>query len=409
MVPKDAKRDCRRNYTLASAYIKATRRGKGDGRFRCARFCEKLERRLRFVSREPAIVVRVKVPIEHLGVEAAEQFDGEDLASLCEHAEARVVGRASHNRGKCGLPLRSHKRTTPGPKSQRDSHATRSPEWSGLSSACAANSSGMASLACLASCCWWPSFANSFSNPAMTCRPSAAAVGITWEAVAGHHRERQRVELGSHGKGWRQNSGRWRSVRVTRASSNVRLKSELVSSCLKRWRTRPGGMLRLAGWISVAAEAMGRSGAGAVSIERDAKDGREVYGCDDMASPGHQLMMVQVPAGMSGGQTLQVQTPAGLMSVQIPPGLTAGQSFQMKVPLPPQQTQPAIAQPVHAQPQRTSYQQPQPSIYQPSHQQPQYRQPTPPQYRPQQTVVHHHHQPPPPQVVHVGGARAERP
>ena len=126
-MPKDAKRDCRRNYTLASAYIKATRRGKGDGRFRCARFCEKLERRLRFVSREPAIVVRVKVPIEHLGVEAAEQFDGEDLASLCEHAEARVVGRASHNRGKCGLPLRSHKRTTPGPKSQRDSHATRGP------------------------------------------------------------------------------------------------------------------------------------------------------------------------------------------------------------------------------------------------------------------------------------------
>ena len=41
------------------------------------------------------------------------------------------------------------------------------------------------------------------------------------------------------------------------------------------------------------------------------KDGREVYGGDDMASPGHQLMMVQVPAGMSGGQTLQVQTPAG--------------------------------------------------------------------------------------------------
>ena len=66
-------------------------------------------------------------------------------------------------------------------------------------------------------------------------------------------------------------------------------------------------------------------------------------------------MMVQVPAGMSGGQTLQVQTPAGLMSVQIPPGLTAGQSFQMKVPLPPQQTQPAIAQPVHAQPQPTAH------------------------------------------------------
>ena len=48
-------------------------------------------------------------------------------------------------------------------------------------------------------------------------------------------------------------------------------------------------------------------------------------------APAPQLMMVQVPAGLSGGQSLQVQTPAGLMTVQIPPGLTAGQSFQMQV------------------------------------------------------------------------------
>ena len=49
------------------------------------------------------------------------------------------------------------------------------------------------------------------------------------------------------------------------------------------------------------------------------------------AAPGYQLMMVQVPAGLAGGQSLQVQTPAGLMTVQIPPGLTAGQSSQMQV------------------------------------------------------------------------------
>lgn len=65
-----------------------------------------------------------------------------------------------------------------------------------------------------------------------------------------------------------------------------------------------------------------------------------------MIAPGTQTMMVQVPAGLSGGQSLQVQTPAGLMDVQIPPGLTAGQSFQMQVPVQP--TQPA--QPVAPMP-----------------------------------------------------------
>ena len=61
-----------------------------------------------------------------------------------------------------------------------------------------------------------------------------------------------------------------------------------------------------------------------------------------MIAPGTQTMMVQVPAGLSGGQSLQVQTPAGLMAVQIPPGLTAGQSFQMQVPAQP--TQPPTAE-----------------------------------------------------------------
>ena len=66
-----------------------------------------------------------------------------------------------------------------------------------------------------------------------------------------------------------------------------------------------------------------------------------------MIAPGTQTMMVQVPAGLSGGQSLQVQTPAGLMAVQIPPGLTAGQSFQMQVPAQPTQpAQPVIVQPV---------------------------------------------------------------
>ena len=62
-------------------------------------------------------------------------------------------------------------------------------------------------------------------------------------------------------------------------------------------------------------------------------------GPQTMSAPGPQTMMVQVPVGFSGGQSLQVQTPAGLMAVQIPPGLTAGQSFQMQVAAQP--TQPA--------------------------------------------------------------------
>ena len=66
-------------------------------------------------------------------------------------------------------------------------------------------------------------------------------------------------------------------------------------------------------------------------------------------APGAQMMMVEVPAGLSGGQMVQLQTPAGPMAVQIPPGLTAGQSFQVQLPAAP--TQPAqpvvvVGQPV---------------------------------------------------------------
>ena len=60
-------------------------------------------------------------------------------------------------------------------------------------------------------------------------------------------------------------------------------------------------------------------------------------------APGDQLMAVQVPDGLTGGQSLQVQTPTGLMAVQIPPGLTAGQSFQIQLPMAPPVAQPVMA------------------------------------------------------------------
>ena len=74
-------------------------------------------------------------------------------------------------------------------------------------------------------------------------------------------------------------------------------------------------------------------------------------GPQTMSAPGPLTMMVQVPVGFSGGQSLQVQTPAGLMAVQIPPGLTAGQSFQMQVPVQPTQpAQPVAPMPVAPMP-----------------------------------------------------------
>ena len=57
-----------------------------------------------------------------------------------------------------------------------------------------------------------------------------------------------------------------------------------------------------------------------------------------------QKMQVTVPAGMSGGQRLQVETPSGKMEVAIPQGLQAGQTFQFL--LPAGQTPTAVAVPV---------------------------------------------------------------
>ena len=45
-----------------------------------------------------------------------------------------------------------------------------------------------------------------------------------------------------------------------------------------------------------------------------------------------------------------LQLGLGLMAVQIPQGLTAGQSFQIEVPPPPQAAQPVMAQAVIGQP-----------------------------------------------------------
>jgi len=124
------------------------------------------------------------------------------------------------------------------------------------------------------------------------------------------------------------------------------------------------------------------------------------------AQPAMQKMRVTVPAGVSGGQLLHLQTPSGLMQVTVPPGLTAGQQFDVMVPnaAPPTATATATAvaqQPQYAQPQQPQYAAPQPQ-YAP--QQPQYapQQQYPPQYAPpppQQQVVYHHHQAPQPQVV----------
>lgn len=45
-----------------------------------------------------------------------------------------------------------------------------------------------------------------------------------------------------------------------------------------------------------------------------------------------QKMQATVPAGMSGGQSLQVETPSGKMEVVIPQGLQVGQTFQFLLP-----------------------------------------------------------------------------
>ena len=94
--------------------------------------------------------------------------------------------------------------------------------------------------------------------------------------------------------------------------------------------------------------------------ERASREALSLHGIVPPADGGAvpPLMTVQVPEGLSGGQSIQVPGPMGMMYVQIPPGLTAGQSFQFHIPPPttpmniPQeslQTQSAIEQPVEAQ------------------------------------------------------------
>ena len=64
--------------------------------------------------------------------------------------------------------------------------------------------------------------------------------------------------------------------------------------------------------------------------------------------PTGQKMIISLPQGVFGGQPLQVQTPAGLVSVTVPAGLTPGSTFEITVPgaqawpgqAPPQQVVP---------------------------------------------------------------------
>merc|ERR1719271_899635 len=97
--------------------------------------------------------------------------------------------------------------------------------------------------------------------------------------------------------------------------------------------------------------------------------------------PAMQRMNVTVPQGMTGGQPLQVQTPAGLMQVTIPAGLGPGASFEILVPM-VQQPAAQVAAPV-APP-------PQPQVI--------VQQAPPPQQvviqQPAQPVVHHVHSAP---------------
>jgi len=73
------------------------------------------------------------------------------------------------------------------------------------------------------------------------------------------------------------------------------------------------------------------------------------------APPAQEMtpMVFEVPAGMCGGQTMQVQTPSGMMSVMVPVGLTAGQQFTLQVPStmsmsPPAATGPVVTAPTQA-------------------------------------------------------------
>ena len=68
------------------------------------------------------------------------------------------------------------------------------------------------------------------------------------------------------------------------------------------------------------------------------------------------MMQVQVPAGVSPGQMIQVQTPNGPLQVQVPEGALPGGMINVQAPggpapvAPPAVTQPAVAPPAVTQP-----------------------------------------------------------
>lgn len=69
-------------------------------------------------------------------------------------------------------------------------------------------------------------------------------------------------------------------------------------------------------------------------------------GCDViMAAPGMQLMSIQCPPGAMAGQQITVNANGQPMQVAVPAGVTQGQTFQIQVPM--QQQPPVLmAQPV---------------------------------------------------------------
>eukprot|EP00746_Dinoflagellata_sp_MGD_P033746 gnl/MRDRNA2_/MRDRNA2_180608_c0_seq1.p1 gnl/MRDRNA2_/MRDRNA2_180608_c0~~gnl/MRDRNA2_/MRDRNA2_180608_c0_seq1.p1 ORF type:complete len:333 (-),score=27.59 gnl/MRDRNA2_/MRDRNA2_180608_c0_seq1:124-1122(-) len=71
------------------------------------------------------------------------------------------------------------------------------------------------------------------------------------------------------------------------------------------------------------------------------------YGTPVTTAPANTTVMnVQVPEGVTSGQTIQIQTSSGPMNVVVPAGVSAGQSFQVQVPVVPTVT----ATPVQATP-----------------------------------------------------------
>jgi hypothetical protein len=68
----------------------------------------------------------------------------------------------------------------------------------------------------------------------------------------------------------------------------------------------------------------------------EAESYEQVHGLATTTSHATQLLSVEVPHGMQGGQHIQVQSPAGLrITVPIPAGLVAGQRFSVRMAVAP--------------------------------------------------------------------------